>query len=129
MSYQFNKAVFEKRKSKAQMMYDLEVIRCSTPFVPISEGVLRNSAYTNGKGTVKWITPYAHYQYTGKDMVGVESRLHWAKQYEPKEYNGKILQHKNSDAPEAASHWDKVAAEKYMKDWKKLVGDILSGNR
>lgn len=126
MPYQFNKSVFEKRKEKAQIMYDLEVIKCSTPFIPIDQGVLRNSTHTNGKGTVQWITPYAHYQYIGKDMVGVESRLHWAKKFEPKEYNGKILHYQE---PAAVSRWDKKAAALYMKDWKRLVGDILSGKR
>ena len=55
-----------------------EADRLMNPFVPMDNGMLRrNKTYPNAS-TIKYTSPYAHYQYTGKLML-TKSGSSWAK--------------------------------------------------
>jgi hypothetical protein len=59
---------YTSRFRQAQMFIDSEVVRCSTPKVPHKTGMLRGSGITGtlvGSGIVRWIAPYAAFQYWG----------------------------------------------------------------
>lgn len=54
--------------SRAQKFLDSEVLRTTTPFVPIRTGALIKSGQLGtviGSGQVTWNAPYARYQYYG----------------------------------------------------------------
>lgn len=54
------------RYSRAQMFLDSEVLRLSTPYIPIKTSMLIKSGILGtvvGSGTVQWISPYAKSQY------------------------------------------------------------------
>lgn len=64
---------FNRQYSRAQVWLDNEVLRNSTPYVPILNGYLRKSGILMtvlGRGEVIWAGPYAGYQYYGKAMRG-----------------------------------------------------------
>lgn len=116
---------YNRTTVKAQKKLDTLVIRDSTPFVPQKSGVLRNSVITNtviGSGCVVWKTPYAHYQYIGKDMIGVVSKRHYAMRYETKEYNGQILHY---NEPSASAKWFEKAKRIHGRDWNRAVKEIF----
>lgn len=116
---------YNKKLEKAQKQLDTMVIKDSTRYVPVRGGVLRNSVNLNtviGKGLIVWKTPYAHYQFTGKDMVGVETGRHWARRFEPKEYNGNVLRYSD---PEATSNWFGKAKQIHGREWTKKVKVIM----
>lgn len=111
----------------AQKYLDNRVLQDSNVFVPFRGDKLRESG-TNGtvigSGEVKWISPYAHYQYEGKTMVGVQSRSAWARQGEPKVYDGgNITYH----AEGTGSHWFQKASEHHKKDWVRGTKKVAGG--
>ncbi len=115
------------RFGKAQAYLDNRVLTDSTPLIPIRAGVLRESGTLGtviGSGEVVWATPYAHYIYTGLDMIqeGTINR-HFAEKGSRKVYNGKKLTFEQGGAK-----WYEIAKEKHEKDWIKGVGRILEGN-
>ncbi len=57
-------------------------------------------------------------------MIGIETGRHWARQYEMKEYNGKLLHYQE---PEATSEWFETAKGIYYQSWKDGVKRILGG--
>lgn len=117
----------KKRIELAQKRLDTLVINDSEKYVPFKNGGLRASAHIAtviGSGLIVYNTPYAHYQYFGKDMVGVETKKHWAEKYEPKEYNGKLLYYHE---PGTGSQWFEETKEQNLDKWIKTVGRILDG--
>ena len=73
-----------------------QVKRLSDPYVPMQQGVLKNTATIAGDGSyIVYTQPYAHYQYYGEAMSGRA----------PKEYNGKKLNYHG--APMRGKQWDK----------------------
>lgn len=59
---------FDGQYSKAQIWLDNEVIKDTTPYVPMDLGTLSKSAIMGtkiGSGTVVWNTPYARRLYYG----------------------------------------------------------------
>ncbi|MCM1399869.1 MAG: minor capsid protein [Clostridium sp.] len=115
-----------KRIKKAQKYLDERVVKDSESFVPRRDGKLIESGTDStvlGTGKVIWATPYAHYQYEGRAMVGKESRSAYAYEKETKEYNGKSL---NYHTAGTGDHWIEPAKEKYMETWKKGIANILT---
>lgn len=114
--------------TKAQMYLDNAVLRDSNLYVPHRQGELRRSGIRNtvlGSGEIRWVTPYAHYQYVGKDMVGIKSKKHWARKNEPKEYNGRYLQY---HAKNTGSRWFKTAKRIHGEEWVNKVKKIAGGD-
>lgn len=116
-----------KNIAQAQCYLDEAVLEDSNLYVPFRAGELRRSGIRNtviGSGTVQWCTPYAHYQYMGKDMVGVMTKRHFALSGEPKEYNGEMLSYHTSGT---GAGWFEKAKKNHKKTWikkvKKIAGD------
>ena len=73
-----------------------EVKRLSDPYVPMQQGMLKNSATIAGDGSsLVYTQPYAHYQYYGKVMAGRA----------PKKYTGDDLTYHG--APMRGPQWVK----------------------
>lgn len=113
----------------AQARLDQRIINDCEPLVPQQGGNLRGSVINNtvlGEGRIVWAEPYAHYMYEGKAMVGVDSRSAYAKEGEPKEYNGKTLNyHKSGTGPK----WFEIAKKRYLKRWIKLMKNVMKGKQ
>lgn len=61
--------------NNAQSVLSNDVIRFSTPYVPILTGVLRDSVYINSdieNGKIVWSTPYARRRYYEGRMKGIK---------------------------------------------------------
>lgn len=57
---------WQRRFTAAQKFVDSEVLRLSEPYTPMLTGMLIKSGTLGtvpGQGVVKWIAPYARYQY------------------------------------------------------------------
>ena len=115
----------DKRFQRAQAYLDNRVLMDSNSFAPKASNTLRANGIRNtrlGSGLVCWYTPYAHYQYEGRSMVGKYSKRAWANKGEPKVYNGKHLTYSQ---PGARARWFDVAKRKYMNSWLKGVKKII----
>lgn len=111
----------------AQVHLDNRVLMDSSAFAPEKQGDLVGSGITHtvlGSGLVIWDTPYAHYQYEGRVMVGKRSRSAWAKKHEPKVYTQNRLEYKKK---EARAKWFEVAKQRYLEKWQKGVQEDLHG--
>lgn len=86
LSVKDNKAVLEwntdfvprwrKRYSRVQVYVDSEVLRLSEPYTPLLTGFLIKSGDLGtelGSGLVKWIAPYAKYQYYSHRKPGSQT--------------------------------------------------------
>lgn len=112
---------------KAQEYLDSVVLTDCRPYIPNRNGMLSNldkNKTVIGSGEVIWEGPYAHYQYTGKDMIGVYTKRHWAMRYEPKEYNGRALKY---HTPGTGPYWFEKAKRVHGKEWIKQVKKIAGG--
>ncbi len=112
---------------RAQAYLDNSVLEDSNMFVPFRSGDLRRSGIRHtviGSGTVQWKTPYAHYQHTGKDMIGIVSKRHWAMKGEPKMYNGRALRYHTAGT---GSYWFDKAKKVHGKQWVKNTKKIAGG--
>lgn len=92
------------------------VDRLSDPYVPFSgngSGMKANKTYPNNH-SIKYIAPYAHYQYTGILMVA-QNGSPFAKKGEKKHYTGKSLKYQG--APKRGAKWEK----RMMNDKRKEV--------
>lgn len=61
------------RYALAQTFLDSEVLRLNERYIPLRDGGLKRSGILGtrtGSGEVRYIAPYARYQYYGKLMVG-----------------------------------------------------------
>ena len=112
---------------RAQMYLDEAIVRDCNQYVPFRSGRLRDSGTDHtiiGSGEVQWKTPYAHYQHTGKDMIGTVSKRHWVMKGEPKMYNGKALQYHTVGT---GSFWFEKAKRVHGKQWVKNTKKIAGG--
>lgn len=126
----FLKIIMPRRLRKAQAYLDHRIMEDSNMFAPKKENALRQSGIDNtvlGDGKIIWKTPYAHYQYEGRAMVGVKSKSAYAHEKEPKEYNGKSL---NYHTPGTGDHWFETAKAKCKETWRKgLIKILIAGKR
>lgn len=125
VKFQLDTTRIDERFQKAQVYLDNRVLTDSNSFAPKKTGTLRSNGIRNtrlGSGLVCWYTPYAHYQYEGRSMVGKNSRRAWANRGEPKVYNGKHLSYSQ---PGARARWFEEAKKRYMDSWLKGVKKII----
>lgn len=97
--------------------------------VPLKAGTMRDSALRWAKMTndyIKWDTPYAHFQHTGKVMIGEHSHSPWARYGETKVYTNRSLTYRQGGAQwvpktfsQKKSSWDKGFAAMFKKEWDK----------
>lgn len=96
--------------------------RLMNPFVPMDNGMLRrNKTYPNAS-TIKYTSPYAHYQYTGKLML-TKSGSSYAKKGEKKFYTSKKLKYHTSGT---GDHWDKLMLQRHRNDLTKDVQNYIN---
>ena len=84
-----------------------QVIKDTTPYVPMQDGILYMSALVNQnryKDKIVWTGPYARFLYHGKVMVGIRSRRAWARLGEVKETTSKALKYGKTH-PLAGPEW------------------------
>ena len=69
-------AKLTRKLTTAQEIVDSEVLRGCEPYVPMQTGMLKKSGILGteiGSGFVKWIAPYARYQYYSPRQPGSET--------------------------------------------------------
>ena len=88
------------------------------PFIPGGPGgmLAKNKTYPSNQ-QIKYISPYAHYQYYGKLMLA-ENGSSWAKKGEKKHYAGKKL---NYHTPGTGAKWDRLMLQRKGKELSKDV--------
>lgn len=92
---------------RVQQMFTIECARQMDPYVPMRQGTLKNVKRSIGPDYVKYDGPYAHYQYVGKLMVGVNTGSAYAKSGEPKRYAVPEKELQYNGAPKRGPLWDK----------------------
>ena len=92
--------------------------RFMMPFIPGGAGgmLAKNKAYPNNH-SIKYISPYAHYQYTGKLML-TKSGSSWAKEGEKKFYTNEKLKYHTAGT---GAKWDKLMMQRRKND---LIKDV-----
>ena len=92
--------------------------RLMMPYIPGGAGgqLAKLKTYPSNH-EIKYTSPYAHYQYTGKAMVA-ENGSAWAKKGEKKHYSGKKLKYHTSGT---GPKWDKLMMQRRKND---LVKDV-----
>lgn len=108
---------------KAQKFIDSECIRLMVPYTPMLNGQMIQSATRGtviGSGEIKYISPYARYQYYGKLMVSSITGSSYARKGESKVLTDKDLNYNKSRHPRAGKLW----FERMKADCK---GQILRG--
>ena len=99
-----------------------EADRLMNPFVPMDNGMLRrNKTYPNAS-TIKYTSPYAHYQYTGKLML-TKSGSSYAKKGEKKFYTSKKLKYHTSGT---GDHWEKLMLQRHRSSLTKDVQNYIN---
>lgn len=118
----FGKKIHEATQRVKPMMKQ-QILKDCNANVPIKTGILRNSALrwaAMNNDFIKWDTPYAHFQYIGKVMIGEHSHSPWARKYEKKIYTDRNLTYRQGGA-----RWiEKTKAER-MSAWSKLLAALL----
>ena len=101
--------------------------RLMNPFIPFQNGMLRRLKTYPSTSKIKYISPYAHYQYKGKEYISprlgvsgipLKSDRWWSPKGEKKIASGKKL--KNHE-PGTGPEWDKLVMEKKGKE---LIQDV-----
>ena len=91
--------------------------RLMNPYIPMDNGMLRrNKAYPSNH-EIKYISPYAKYQYYGKLMLA-KNGSSWAKLGEKKVVTSKNLKYHTSGT---GAHWDKLMLQRHKND---LIKDV-----
>lgn len=92
------------------------------PYVPLGKGHLKNSAFV-GPNYVRYLGPYARFQYGGVVMVGVMTRSPWARRGEPKRVTGKPLSY--SGGGQRGPNWEKRMMEQRGDELRQDVANYL----
>lgn len=98
---------FDPKYQLAQSRLDSEVVRCSSPYVPMRSGQLMRSGENGtkpGSGQVVWNTPYARRMYYGLN------------------YHFSTDKH-----PQACAQWFEKAKAVHKAAWLKVVQDTIKG--
>lgn len=96
----------------AQLRLASTVKRLCDPYVPMRQGILKNTAQIAPDGrTITYGQPYAHYQYYSEVMAGRA----------PKRYTGKPIDYHSS--PMRGPRWDK----RMLADHKREIEADLAG--
>lgn len=98
-----------------------EADRLMNPYIPFRDGGLRrNKTYPNNH-SIKYTSPYSHYQYQGKSML-TKNGSSWAKLGEKKEYTGKSLKYHTSGT---GPKWDRMMIQRRGKELERDVQNFI----
>ncbi|GAB5081329.1 hypothetical protein Osc1_05020 [Hominimerdicola sp. 21CYCFAH17_S] len=104
------------RLIKAQKFIDNECIRLMAQYTPTLNTALRKSVTTGtkiGSGKIKYVSPYARYQYYGKLMVSIVTGSSYARHGESKVLTNTDLKYSTAKAPLAGKMWfERMKADK-----------------
>ena len=101
--------------------------RLMNPFVPMDNGMLRRNKTYPKNNEIKYTSPYAHYQYTGKMYISptlgvsgipLKNGRWWSPKGEKKIPTSKKLKYHTSGT---GAHWDKLMMQRRKND---LVKDV-----
>lgn len=91
--------------------------RLMNPYIPMDNGMLRRNKTYPSNHEIKYISPYAKYQYYGKLMLA-KNGSSWAKKGEKKvETSRNLKYHTSGTGPK----WDKLMLQRHKND---LVKDV-----
>ena len=94
-----------------------EADRLMNPYIPMDNGMLRRNKTYPTNHEIKYITPYAKYQYYGKLMLA-KNGSSWAKKGEKKvETSRNLKYHTSGTGPK----WDKLMMQRRKND---LIKDV-----
>lgn len=92
------------------------VKRLCDPYVPMQQGVLKNTAQVAADGSsILYPQPYAHYQYYGEVMAGRA----------PKHYTGKPIDYHG--APMRGPRWDKRMLADHKREIEEDLANYVGG--
>lgn len=127
----FNSSRIDRNVPRAQEALNKQIVADCDPYVPFSQGGLRDSVrFPEGVygGKIEYAAPYAHYQYEGTvygpnlpQYDGAGNIIGWASP--PKKYptKRKLQYHTHG----TTGHWLDPAKKAHLKDWKKTVEDAF----
>lgn len=100
-----------------------EADRLMNPFVPGGAGgeLAELKTYPSAS-TIKYTSPYAHYQYTGKLMLA-KNGSSWARTGEKKHYTNKKLKYHTSGT---GDHWEKLMLQRHKNSLTRDVQDYIN---
>lgn len=101
-----------------------EARKLMAPYVPELNHILVKNVRTyveNGQGIVRYLSPYARYQYHGKLMVSGTTGSSWS-HGEAKILTGRDLRYSK---PTASSYWDKAMKTARGDDLSKAVQNFI----
>lgn len=94
-----------------------EADRLMNPYIPMDNGMLRRNKTYPSNHEIKYISPYAKYQYYGKLMLA-KNGSSWAKKGEKKvETSRNLKYHTSGTGPK----WDKLMMQRRKND---LIKDV-----
>lgn len=91
--------------------------RLMNPYIPMDNGILRRNKSYPSNHEIKYISPYAKYQYYGKLMLA-KNGSSWAKKGEKKVLTSRNLKYHTSGT---GPKWDKLMLQRHKND---LVKDV-----
>lgn len=109
------------RYARAQQFVDSEVLRLDDKYVPLRQGNLKKSGILGtviGSGLVRYIAPYARYQYYGKVMVGKA----------PKQLTSIPLKYHSGD-PNRGAKWFEVMKARHGRQIISGARKIMGGSK
>lgn len=119
-----DKAVKNRHFDRAEKYMAQRVKAYCDPYVPMQSGHLKNSAEV-GANYVKYLGPYARFQYGGRVMVGIRSGSPWARRGEKKVLTNRSLSYHGGG--QRGSKWDKRMMAQRGGELRRDVANFVGG--
>lgn len=119
-----DKAVKNRHFDRAEKYMAQRVKAYCDPYVPFQTGHLKNSAEV-GANYVKYLGPYARFQYGGRVMVGIRSGSPWARRGEKKVLTNRSLSYHGGG--QRGAKWDKRMMAQRGGELRRDVANFVGG--
>lgn len=119
-----DKAVKNRNFDRAEKYMAQRVKAYCDPYVPMQTGHLKNSAEV-GANYVKYLGPYARFQYGGRVMVGIRSGSPWARRGEKKVLTNRSLSYHGGG--QRGAKWDKRMMAQRGGELRRDVANFVGG--
>lgn len=119
-----DKAVNNRHFDRAEKYMAQRVKAYCDPYVPMQTGHLKNSAEV-GANYVKYLGPYARFQYGGRVMVGIRSGSPWARRGEKKVLTNRSLSYHGGG--QRGAQWDKRMMLQRGDELRRDVANFVGG--
>ena len=117
----------QKKRKLCRKKLISQIIKDTSPYVPMRDGTLFQSAITNQnryENRVVWNGPYARFLHEGKVMVGIKTHRPWSKRGEIKTVAEKDLTYSKTH-PLACAKWTVVSKGKNIKSWLNFAKKVF----